>query len=82
LLKSAIAFEPYTSSIPPRSGRRRSAEFLLFDPEFPISIRYSVDRMTDAWPGGARGRRRPDARRWERLAGPPESQRGFGQIDD
>ena len=55
LLKFCTAFEPYTKQYTASIRPQKIAEFLLFDSEFPHSICFSVDRMTDALArGGAR----------------------------
>jgi uncharacterized alpha-E superfamily protein len=64
LLKFCTAFEPYTKLYTASIKPQKIAEFLLFDSEFPHSICFSTDRMTEACRGGAFGRA-------------AESQRGF-----
>lgn len=82
LLKFCLAFEPYcrehTASIKPN----RIAELLLFDAEFPHSVRFSVDRVCEALRCVAPGA--PPARRakCERLAGRLKAAVDFGQIDE
>jgi uncharacterized alpha-E superfamily protein len=82
LLKFCTAFEPYTKLYTASIRPQKIAEFLLFDPEFPHSIRFSVDRVTDALARVAPGA--PPARRAavERLAGRLKASVDFGQIDD
>ena len=48
LLKFCTAFEPYTKQYTASIRPQKIAEFLLFDSEFPHSICFSVDRMTEA----------------------------------
>src|SRR3569623_1746457 len=48
LLKFCTAFEPYTKLYTASIKPQKIAEFLLFDPEFPHSFCFSVDRVTDA----------------------------------
>jgi uncharacterized alpha-E superfamily protein len=48
LLKFCTAFEPYTKRYTASIRPQKIAEFLLFDSEFPHSICFSVDRMTEA----------------------------------
>ena len=48
LLKSCTAFEAYCKVYTANIQRDRIAEFLLFDAEFPHSVRFSVDRLTQA----------------------------------
>ncbi|MES2293044.1 MAG: alpha-E domain-containing protein [Pseudomonadota bacterium] len=82
LLKFCTAFEPYTKLYTASIKPQKIAEFLLFDPEFPHSICFSIDRMTEALARVAPGA--PPARRAavERLAGRLKASVDFGQIDD
>jgi uncharacterized alpha-E superfamily protein len=82
LLKFCTAWEPYTKQYTASIRPQKIAEFLLFDPEFPHSICFSVDRMTEALARVAPGA--PPARRAavERLAGRLKASVDFGQIDD
>lgn len=82
LLKYCTAFEPYckvhTAAIRPE----RIADFLLFDAEFPHSVKFAVDRMCDALAHVAPGA--PPARRalCDRLSGRLKAAIDFGQIDE
>lgn len=82
LLKFCLAFEPYcrehTASIKPEL----IAEMLLFDAEFPHSVRFSIDRVCEALENVAPGA--PPARRAraERLAGRLKAAVDFGRIDE
>jgi uncharacterized alpha-E superfamily protein len=82
LLKFCTAWEPYTKQYTASIRPQKIAEFLLFDSEFPHSICFSVDRMTEALARVAPGA--PPARRAavERLAGRLKASVDFGQIDD
>jgi uncharacterized alpha-E superfamily protein len=82
LLKFCTAWEPYTKLYTASVRPQKIAEFLLFDPEFPHSIRFSVDRVTEALARVAPGA--PPARRAavERLAGRLKAAVDFGQIDE
>ena len=82
LLKFCTAFEPYTKHYTASIRPQKIAEFLLFDAEFPHSICFSVDRMTEALARVAPGA--PPARRAavERLAGRLKAAVDFGQIDE
>jgi uncharacterized alpha-E superfamily protein len=82
LLKFCTAWEPYTKQYTASIRPQKIAEFLLFDAEFPHSICFSVDRMTEALARVAPGA--PPARRAavERLAGRLKAAVDFGQIDD
>ena len=82
LLKFCTAWEPYTKQYTASIRPQKIAEFLLFDAEFPHSICFSIDRMTEALARVAPGA--PPARRAavERLAGRLKAAVDFGQIDD
>jgi uncharacterized alpha-E superfamily protein len=82
LLKFCTAWEPYTRHYTASIRPAKIAEFLLFDAEFPHSICFSVDRMTEALARVAPGA--PPARRAavERLAGRLKAAVDFGQVDD
>ena len=45
LLKFCTAFEPYLKEHTANVTSQTIAEFLLFDAEFPHSVRFAVDRM-------------------------------------
>jgi uncharacterized alpha-E superfamily protein len=82
LLKSCTAFEAYCKVYTANIQRDRIAEFLLFDAEFPHSVRFSVDRLTEALAQVALAA--PPSRRaaCERLAGRLKASVDFGQIDE
>src|ERR1700691_5958149 len=48
LLSSCAAFEAYCKACTAELRPERIANFLLLKPEFPYSVRYSIDRMHDA----------------------------------
>src|ERR1700680_78939 len=48
LLSSCAAFEAYCKACTAELRPERIANFLLLKPEFPYSVRYSLDRMHDA----------------------------------
>jgi uncharacterized alpha-E superfamily protein len=48
LLSSCAAFEAYCKACTAELKPERIANFLLLKPEFPYSVRYSMDRMSDA----------------------------------
>src|SRR6202140_160402 len=48
LLSSCAAFESYCKACTAELKPERIANFLLLKPEFPYSVRYSMDRMHDA----------------------------------
>ncbi|HEY4125730.1 MAG TPA: alpha-E domain-containing protein [Rhizomicrobium sp.] len=82
LLKLCTAFEPYCKAHTAAILPERIAEFLLFNAEFPHSVRFAVDRVREALAHVAPGA--PPARRalCERLAGRLKASVDFGQVDD
>jgi uncharacterized alpha-E superfamily protein len=82
LLKQATAFEAYCKVYTADVQPAKIAEFLIFDAQFPHSIRFSVDRMQEELgllgPGGASGRRMQA----ERLAGRLKASLDYGQVDE
>jgi uncharacterized alpha-E superfamily protein len=82
LLKFCTAFEPYCKEHTAAIRPERIAEFLLFDPEFPHSVKFAVDRVRDSLARVAPGA--PPSRRaaCERLAGRLKAAVDFGQIDE
>jgi uncharacterized alpha-E superfamily protein len=82
LLKFCTAFEPYCKEHTAAIKPERIAEFLLFDAEFPHSVKFAVDRVREALVHVAPGA--PPARRaaCERLAGRLKAAVDFGRIDE
>lgn len=82
LLKYCTAFEPYCKEHTAAIKPERIAGFLLFDKEFPHSVKFAVDRMHVALAQVAPGA--PPSRRsaCERLAGRLKALTDFGQIDE
>ena len=82
LLKFCTAFEPYCKEYTAALRPEKIAQFLLFDSEFPHSVRFSVDRVVEALAHVALGA--PPSRRavCERLAGRLKASVDFGQIDE
>lgn len=82
LLKYCLAFEPYCKVYTAAILPEKIAEFLLFDREFPHSVRFSIDRVCDALaqvaPGAPPGRRAAV----ERLAGRLKASADFTQIEE
>ncbi len=82
LLKFCTAFEPYCKAHTAALRAETIAEFLLFDAEFPHSVRFAVDRVCEALarvaPGAPPGRREGV----ERLAGRLKAAVDFGRIDE
>ncbi len=82
LLKFCTAFEPYCKAYTAAIRPEKIAEFLIFDDEFPHSVRFSVDRVVDSLSRVATAA--PPARRVavERLAGKLKAAVDFGQIEE
>jgi uncharacterized alpha-E superfamily protein len=82
LLKFCSAFEPYCKVYTAAIQPDKIAEFLLFDQDFPHSVRFSIDRICDALAHVASGA--PPGRRAavERLAGRLKALADFTQIDE
>jgi uncharacterized alpha-E superfamily protein len=82
LLKHCSGFEPYCKVYTAAIRPEKIAEFLLFNSEFPHSVRFSIDRVCDALssvaPGAPPGRRAAV----ERLAGRLKASADFTQIDE
>ena len=82
LLKQCTAFEAYCKVYTADVQPAKIAEFLIFDAQFPHSIRFAVDRvqeeLTALGPGGATGRRAQA----ERLAGRLKATLDYGQVDE
>ena len=82
LLKFCTAFEPYCKKYTAAIRPDQIAQFLLFDAEFPHSVRFSVDRVQETLKCVAPGA--PAARRaaCERLAGRLKAAIDYGQIEE
>lgn len=82
LLKQCTAFEAYCKVYTAEVEPSKIAEFLIFDPLFPHSIRFSVDRVQEELgclgAGGVAGRRVQA----ERLAGRLKASLDYGQVDE
>jgi uncharacterized alpha-E superfamily protein len=82
LLKFCSAFEPYCKEHTAAIRPERVADFLLFDSEFPHSVKFAVGRVNEALanvaPGAPPRRRAP----CDRLAGKLKAAIDFGQVDD
>jgi uncharacterized alpha-E superfamily protein len=81
LLKSCAAFEAYCKTHTADLRPLRVAEFLLLNPEFPHSVRFSVDKVHAAlrrhWRMTERKAEQP-----VRLAGRLGASLSFSQIDE
>ena len=81
LLKSCAAFEAYCKKHTAELRPQRVAEFLLLNPEFPHSVRFSVDKIHAALRAIAELTERK-AEQPVRLAGRLSATLGFSQIDE
>jgi uncharacterized alpha-E superfamily protein len=82
LLKFCTAFEPYCKAYTAAIRPEKIAEFLVFDEDFPHSVRFAVDQIVGALSRVAIAA--PPARRAgvERLAGKLKAAVDFGQIEE
>lgn len=82
LLKQCTAFEAYCKVYTADVEPQKLVEFLIFDPEFPHSIRFAVDQvqkiLSEVGPGAASA----DRRKAERLAGRLKASLDYGQADE
>src|SRR5580658_4589903 len=81
LLKSCAAFEAYCKAYTAELRPLRVAEFLLLNPEFPHSVRFSVDRIHAALSAIAELTERKEEQP-VRLAGRLRATLRFSQIDE
>src|SRR5271165_4366298 len=81
LLKSCAAFEAYCKTYTAEIRPLRVAEFLLLNPDFPHSVRFSVDRVHDALVAIGELTERK-AEQPVRLAGRLSAMLSFSQIDE
>jgi uncharacterized alpha-E superfamily protein len=81
VLKSCSAFEAYCRAVTAELRPERIAEFLLLSPEFPHSVRFSIDVVENALIAIANATNRRDGRA-ERLAGRLRSDLVYDQIGD
>jgi uncharacterized alpha-E superfamily protein len=82
LLRACTAFEAYCKVYTADLTYERILEFLLLDPEFPHSIRYSIDRLYHSLDAIQRESRGPQAVELMRVSGRLQSSLGFGQISE
>lgn len=82
LLQSCTAFEAYCKAYTAELRPDRVAEFLVLNPVFPHSVRFSADALAAALKqiGGEVSSRR--SARVERIAGRMQATLAFGQIDE
>jgi uncharacterized alpha-E superfamily protein len=82
LLKCCTAFEPYLKEHTAAIVPSRAAGFLLFDSEFPHSVKFAVCRVSDALLHVAQGAPLQRRAACERLAGRLKAAMDFGQIEE
>jgi uncharacterized alpha-E superfamily protein len=82
LLSSCAAFEGYTRVYTADLRAERIAEFLLLNPEFPHTIRFSVERMHEAHLAISERTSTRKAARMDHLIGRLRSSLAFVQIEE
>jgi uncharacterized alpha-E superfamily protein len=82
LLRSATAFEAYCKVYTADLTPERILEFLLLDPEFPHSLRFSIDSLQTALQAiqSASGKNR--AEELHRISGRLSASLGFASVDE
>jgi len=82
LLRSATAFEAYCKVYTADLTPERILEFLLLDPEFPHSLRFSIDSLQTALQAiqSASGKNR--AEELHRIAGRLSASLGYASVDE
>jgi uncharacterized alpha-E superfamily protein len=82
LLASCSAFEAYCKVYTADLKPEQVAEFLLLNPEFPYTVRYSTERMQTALETITRESSARKAMQIERIVGRLHSSLAYGQIAD
>lgn len=82
LLTSCAAFEAYCKACTADLQPGRVAEFILLQPDFPYSIRYSVDQMRVALAQISGRSMSPKAQSIERIIGRLRASLAYVQIDE
>ena len=82
LLRSCTAFEAFCTVYTADLTQERVLEFLLFNPLFPHSLRYSVNSFVDALAGIQGDGRRSSSDILARRAGRLQASLSFAQIDE
>jgi uncharacterized alpha-E superfamily protein len=82
LLSSCSAFEAYCKVYTADLQPPLIAEFLLLNPEFPYTVRYSTEKMTEALEAIKKVSRARRAGQIERIVGRLHSSLAYAQIDD
>ena len=82
LLRSATAFEAYCKVYTADLTPERILEFLLLDPEFPHSLRFSIDSLQTALQAIQRNSGKSRAEELHRIAGRLGAKLGFASVDE
>ena len=82
VLKSCTAFEAYCKIYTATFKRERITELLLLNPEFPHSIRFSIDCVQSALDNIAEATDKRKTIRTNRLVGRLKAELSFDMIDD
>lgn len=82
LLASCSAFEAYCKAYTADLTPQRVAEFLLLNPEFPYTVRYSADAMHTALDAISQASSARKTAAIERIIGKLQSSLAYAQIDD
>ena len=82
LLRSCTAFEAYCKVYTADLSHDRIMEFLLLSPEFPHSVRFSVDQLHGAIEATHDEKGRHRATALARIAGRLQALLSFGQIEE
>lgn len=82
LLASCSAFEAYCKVYTADLKPERVAEFLLLNPEFPYTVRYSAEQMQMALEAIARASSTRKGAQIEKIIGRLRSSLAYAQIDD
>ena len=82
LLRSATAFEAYCKVYTADLTPERILEFLLLDPEFPHSLRFSIDSLQTALQAIQRDSGKSRAEELHRIAGRLSAKLGFASVDE
>ena len=82
LLRSATAFEAYCKVYTADLTPERILEFLLLDPEFPHSLRFSIDSLQTALQAIQRDSGKSRAEELHRIAGRLSANLGFASVDE
>ncbi|MBV8672263.1 MAG: alpha-E domain-containing protein [Acidobacteriaceae bacterium] len=82
LLRACTAFEAYCKVYTADLTYERILEFLLLDPEFPHSIRFSIDRLHESLEAVQEASHGPNAVELMRVSGKLQSSLGYAQVSE